>query len=134
MFEQFPVVASFTGLPHSPDVSTGDAKRFSSEIRKEAEKGPNFAGHFTIAKWGCGSGCISWAIIDAATGKVWPAPFTVSGTGCGDSAEYCEQKIEFRINSELIVVTGARNEKGAGHYFYRWHNGSLSLVQASERK
>jgi hypothetical protein len=43
-----------------------------------AEGGPNFAGHYTVALWGCGTSCQSFAIIDAKTGAVTLGTFTLS--------------------------------------------------------
>ena len=31
-------------------------------------KGPNFAGHYFVVNWGCGSGCLMLVIVDAMTG------------------------------------------------------------------
>ena len=54
-----------------PVIKTAEARRFRTMIREAAAKGPNFAGHFTVAEWGCGAGCVSVAIIDAATGSIY---------------------------------------------------------------
>jgi hypothetical protein len=62
-FDDFPVVKSFHGKPAAPVFKTRGP--FPAEIREAARKGPNFAGHYTIAEWGCGSGCVSFAVIDA---------------------------------------------------------------------
>jgi len=33
--------------------------------------GPNFAGQFTLVRWGCGSSCIMYAVVSAKTGRVY---------------------------------------------------------------
>lgn len=58
-FEQFAVTESFTGPPAKPILNTPGDRFFRTMIRKGAAKGPNFAGHHTIAVWGCGTSCIS---------------------------------------------------------------------------
>ena len=74
-FDEFPVSDSFTGPPASPDVkSTRLAHRFRTVIRRGAQAGPNFAGHFTLVRWNCGSGCIMYAVIDATNGRVFEQP------------------------------------------------------------
>ncbi len=47
-----------------------DAKNFSTAITKAVQGGPNFAGHFTIAEWGCGTACEDHAIVDVVTGNI----------------------------------------------------------------
>lgn len=131
-FGDFPAGDRFAGKPSLPQLSTPQARRFRTLLRDEAARGPNFAGHYTVARWGCGAGCISWAIIDARGGRVWFAPFTVA-PACADDSDACLPSLEFRPDSELMVISGARNEQGAGRYFYRWHAGVLTLLKAVER-
>jgi hypothetical protein len=44
---------------------------YRTRLRDGAKKGPNFADHFTLVAWGCGSSCQEWAIVDARTGQVF---------------------------------------------------------------
>ena len=133
-FTDFPVKDVFVGTPATPVLSTRGARLLRSILSKEAASGPNFAGHFTLARWGCGAGCVSWAVIDAVNGVVLFPPFTVSdATGFSDP-ELAQHSIDFELNSELIVVNGARNESGAGEYYYRWHSNKLSLLYSIEYK
>src|SRR3954451_8378561 len=61
-------------------ILTAEDGQFRTRIREGATKGPNFAGHFTVVSWGCGSGCLSFVVVDAASGKVnWSSPFQVLG-------------------------------------------------------
>jgi hypothetical protein len=132
-FEDYPAAGPFHGPAAPPDLSGKKVRMFRSVLRDQAARGPNFAGHYTVAQWGCGAGCISWAIVDAQSGKVWLAPFIVSAP-CGDDSDDCVPAINFRPDSELLVVTGARDEQGAGRYFYRWHDARLTLIHAIERQ
>ncbi|HJU07914.1 MAG TPA: hypothetical protein VJ727_05460 [Rhodanobacteraceae bacterium] len=131
-FNQFPVKEHFRGRAARPNLSSPRAHLYRTVLRDAAKNGPNFAGHFIIALWGCGSACASWAMINARTGAVWFAPFTVSAPPCKDSPAFCNQSIDFELDSNLIVVTGSRNETGAGRYFYRWDDGRLSLIDKIE--
>src|SRR5262250_1611988 len=74
-FEDYPATADFKGKPAAPVLATKSARMFRTQIREAARKGPNFAGHYTVAEWGCGSGCVTIAVIDAVSGKVFDAPF-----------------------------------------------------------
>ena len=131
-YKDYPVVADFQGKPAAPVLDTPEARMMRTQLRQQAATGPNFAGHFTLARWGCGAGCASWAIIDARSGKVWFAPFQVSDATVPDNPELRQYSIDFKIDSELIVANGALNGEGAGTYYYRWHNGSLTLIYSRE--
>jgi hypothetical protein len=79
VFADHPVTERFTGTPAMPDLASApDAKQFATRINEGAKKGPNFAGHYTIIEWGCGSECQRSAIVDAKTGAVYFPDFTSS--------------------------------------------------------
>jgi len=74
-FGMFPAPDNFRGKPATVDLrSHPDAHTYRSRLREGAAQGPNFAGHYTIVQWGCGSSCQKFAIIDAQTGKVYIYP------------------------------------------------------------
>ena len=136
-YKDYPAVQDFHGKPVSPVLSSSKARMMRTQLRQEASSGPNFAGHFTLARWGCGAGCVSWAIIDARSGKVWFAPFLVTdvtGATTLRDPECGQHSMDFRIDSELIVVNGSVDPDGenAGTYYYRWHDGSLTLLYSKE--
>ncbi len=62
IFEEKPALVNFDSRP--------DAKLFQSTITEQSAEGPNFAGHYTVATWGCGTECQGFAIIDAITGEI----------------------------------------------------------------
>ena len=134
-FENYPSeLGNQSKLASEVDISNADVRKYRTALRSAIKEKPNFAGHFTVAKWGCGSACISWAIINRENGKVWLSPFTVSSPACTEHPEYCGPEINFRESSELLIIVGARNEEGAGRYYYRWHNNELQLLTAEESK
>lgn len=49
-----------------------EAKEFETEITESVfnSPGPNFAGHYTVASWDCGSDCQSHAVVDNNTGEI----------------------------------------------------------------
>jgi hypothetical protein len=47
---------------------------FRTRLTDAAKESPNFAGHYRFTIWGCGSECISGAIIHLETGKVFSPP------------------------------------------------------------
>ena len=64
-------VEKFEGKPAIVNFATNPkAKRFYTAITTQTSGGSNFAGHFAIAGWGCGTGCGGYAIVDSITGKI----------------------------------------------------------------
>jgi len=51
---------AFQGTPARLQIVEEKHRTFRTAITDAARKGPNFAGHYTVAEWGCGSGCMSW--------------------------------------------------------------------------
>ncbi len=128
-FDDYPVREVFRGKPAPPVLSTTEARRFRTELRRQAASGPNFAGHFTLARWGCGAGCVMGAIIDARTGEVWFPKFRVEDAFTSEGRIAIHHSTEFQIGSELVVATGVVNEQDAGTAYFRWHDGMLSLIR-----
>jgi len=92
-FDKFHVTDEFKGKPANVDLrSHPDAHTYRSRLREGAAKGPNFAGHFTIVQWGCGSSCQRFAIVDAQTGKVYIYPGMTS------------YGMVYHLDSKLIVI------------------------------
>jgi len=64
-------VKTFNGPPPKVNFSRyPEAKLFYTRITEAASLGPNFAGHFTFAYWGCGMLCFQYVIIDSITGNI----------------------------------------------------------------
>jgi len=92
-FAQYTVTDSFAGIPASVDLRSHPwAPVYRTVLREGAWRGPNFAGHYTIVTWNCGStDCATVAVVDAVTGHVY---FTFD----------VESDIHFRRTSRLLVV------------------------------
>src|SRR5215210_1857780 len=107
-FKDFQVKEQYSGKTHALVLSR-EARMFRTRLREAAKGKPNFAGHYIVVKWGCGSACVEGAIIDAKTGRVYMLPATL----CCWTAMVDDNfdPVEFRLNSRLIIFSGARNER-----------------------
>jgi hypothetical protein len=123
-FRNYPAEADFRGMPARPKLTTSKERTYKTRIRTQERRGPNFAGHFTLAKWGCGSPCLDFVIIDARTGAIYDSNFIV---GCADNNSL-EAKIEFKLTSRLLVMTGFKDSAGCGTDYYEWNGKQLTLV------
>jgi hypothetical protein len=118
-----PAKEPFSGKPAAPDFkSDPDAKRFASRIKEGAAKGPDFAGSYTVVQWGCGSGCQSFVIVDAKSGKVYTPGFST------------ERGLCFRKDSSLLIadpITDKSMEEVPTRYktsYYQWDGNKLDLI------
>src|SRR2546426_308539 len=78
-----PAAVDFTSAP--------DSRRYRTVLTGAAARGPNFAGHYTVGTWGCGSSCQSNVVLDAATGRI------VASFNSSMGAAY-------RLDSRLLLV------------------------------
>jgi len=92
-FDDYPV-DTVTLTQHAPiDFdSHPKASTFRDALKYGIKEGPNFAQHYTIVTFGCGTTCQAFAIVDAYTGAVYFPDF-VSSVG-----------VKFRLNSNLLIV------------------------------
>jgi hypothetical protein len=137
-FAQFPAAPIFKGKPALPVLKTPNQRRFRTMIREGAAKGPNFAGHYTIADWGCGAGCVSIAVIEAKDGAVYDGPFQVlswamykyEGQYPSNTPEFVP--LDFHTESRLLIARGCPEEDNCASYFYEWVSPKFKLIRKME--
>jgi hypothetical protein len=113
------------------------ARTYRTSLREQLhDEGINFAGHYTLAIMGCGTGCSITAIVDARDGRAY-FPRVLDGwtSEIGDYQFAEGEDIRtFRANSRLLRVVGRprispRERWGpSGVYFYEWANNRLRQV------
>jgi len=130
-FKDYPVKNIFTGSPASPKLNE-DNRSFRTRIREGSKASVEFAGHYTVPRFGCGTGCSAFFIVDSVTGKVY------DGFGVSDLPDDWLSKQsgteplrwEFHPNSRLFQITGCINEKDCGYYDFLMVDGKgLTLVK-----
>jgi len=111
LFEDFPVVEEFHGKLARVDLSSHpNARAFRTRLRDSAQKGPNFAGHYALVRWGCGNECGQSLVIDLRTGKVYglaePPSEPPLGRAVRVKGELLEfsRGVNFRLTSKLLIV------------------------------
>jgi hypothetical protein len=129
-FQDYPVTDVFKGKPASPILATEGQRLFRTMIREGAAKGPNFAGHYAIAEWGCGSSCMSIAVVDAASGNVYDPPFhSLVMFSTAHPRDY--QGPVYRLKSRLLIADGCldEDETKCGTYYYEWKSNQFKLLR-----
>ena len=127
-FANYPVVARYRGPRAAPHLRPGTvAWQFRTRIREAATQPPNFAGRYVLATWGCGTECVSYAIIDAKTGAVYFGNKTVCCWGMAVPDDF--EPVRGQLDSRLLVCTGLLNEQGSNKaHYYTFANGRLAAV------
>ena len=119
--------------------SARGAGSYRTRLREGAKEGINFAGHYTLVQWGCGTGCLDAAIIDGKTGRVY-FPDQLGGAGLWSWSDNFYDPLQFKPNSRLLVLTGfPASESNSEHpksglYYYEWTGTRLRLVRLIAKK
>lgn len=115
------------------------ARHYRTLLRgQQRDEGVNFAGRYTLASVGCGTGCSITAIVDARTGKAY-FPTELNGwTGIVGDYEppEGEEPWTYHANSRLLRATGRPNigdpleerHGPSGIYYYAWDGARLRQV------
>lgn len=117
-----------------------NANMFRTNLRNAAKEGVNFAGHYILTTWGCGTNCTQSAIIDARNGRVF-FPDQLEGAGFG----FCElpddtEPIVSRADSRLLILSGFKggdlslNNAPCGIYYLEWTGTKFNQVKFEEKK
>jgi hypothetical protein len=94
------LIPVFNGKLTAPNFESNLAsKNFITRIKAACEGGINFAGHYTLVEWGCGTACQTGVLVDRKTGEIHDRPTSSLGT-------------DFKSNSTLFIENiGAVDKK-----------------------
>ena len=121
-FDAFPAPVMI-GKPAAVNLNShSGSRKFRTALRIGASEGPNFAGHFTVVTWGCGTDCVQHALIDAKTGTVFfPPEIATIFTFWGGPESPGVQEAQFRIDSALLILAGQTpTHSDLGLTYLRW--------------
>lgn len=132
--------------------SNKNAKTYRTNLRNAAKGKVNFAGHFILTTWGCGTNCSQSAIIDARDGRVFfsgefegvvqgfcDLPPDANPT---DSSEMPDEYAPFvyKADSRLLVLNGFRggdfDDKKArcGAFYLEWTGKQFKQIKFTPGK
>ncbi|WP_322054898.1 hypothetical protein [Paraburkholderia bannensis] len=133
-FDDFPATTS--KRPRATDgavklhLTTAFTKRFTTVLHEEFQQPANFAGHYRVAIWGCGTDCRSFAILDKTTGTAYTLEHVelIAGVMGND-----DERIDFRRDSRLLVIAGEFDDDDArrGKFYYLWTGQRLEQIYSS---
>lgn len=124
--------------PAKLDLSDPEDRTFRTRLRAAAKRGVNFAGHYLVTAWGCGTGCLNGVVINAKTGKIYYPKFLNNfGLGNGEWAQNLEA-VDFKINSRLLVINGfigGEDElNDEGKYYLEWTGTDFKRVYFEKKQ
>lgn len=137
-FEDYSVEL-YDGPLAAPDIRhSARSRTFRTRLRDWAKSKPNFAGHYVLATWGCGTDCTSLAIIDSISGEIFHPTGATYNVAVnihhslleGGSSWHGGGAIQYRANSRLLLLIGNPEEKKArGLFYYKWEDNKLKRVR-----
>jgi hypothetical protein len=121
------------------------ARQYRTVLREQITQGPNFAGHYRVAVWGCGSSCSMFAVVNLHTGRViTPEGFShTSGVyfGLDNQKLFPEAQrdywlLGFTKDSRLLVVLGDldEDESREGAFYFVLDRERLRLIHSTPVK
>ncbi len=127
-FSHYPARTIFKGKPAAVILDSAQARKFRTRLREDSQRGPNFAGHYTIVFWGCGSGCAQLAAVDAFNGKIVWLP--LDWVDIPDKADVTTNR-NFHLDSKLLVVTRSNYDAHATFtaYYYVLNHNRLRMIK-----
>lgn len=132
-FEQYPAPL-YQGI-HAKDIQLKNddfANTFRTRLRAALKSPVNFAGHYVITTWGCGtSGCFMGAIVDVKTGQVYSHELLGPIIGKFVDDEWLGGNLSFKPDSSLLIASGVF-ESLAGKeatFYINFQQGQLQILQ-----
>jgi hypothetical protein len=131
-FEDYPARGVYRGRPARVRLDSKQARMFRTRLREDSRSGPNFAGHYTVVIWGCGTGCAQMGVVDARTGRVYFPPLEYMDIPDMETAE--SHARDFRLNSRLLVLTRNHYDGKGGYtaYYYLFDDNRFRLLREAE--
>ena len=111
-FSDYPV-SKFTDKAVPVELTTEQEQMFRTRLTDASKQPIDFAGEHVLAYWGCGASCTVAAAVSVKTGQVAFFP----GTICCNQSDF--NKLDYKLESNLLIVTGYINEDGVyGRHYY----------------
>lgn len=116
-FEDYPVAETWNGPAAPVKIESRAERTYRTRLTEASKQPPNFAGHYRFTVWGCGSNCMTGAVVDLVTGRIVPLPddgshayFSICQSAFDPSGVACH------LNSRLMIVKcGPNLHRAARH-------------------
>jgi hypothetical protein len=124
----------------APQLTSRQVVAHRSTLGAEAANGPNFAGNYTIAAWGCGYSCSAAAVINLTNGRV-AFPDELGRISTRYVRDWVSDRplryrgMRFNPNSRLLIVIGTAigDETDESAVYYEWTGAGLRQLAVIPR-
>lgn len=131
MYSPYKATETFSGKSATLDAKSHPyARRYRTVLSGQLSAGPNFAGRYVIASWGCGTSCLAHAIIDANTGKVY-VPKAIESSSMNFPCDI-DSGLHYRRNSSLLIQVVPDGLEEAVVTAYNWKQRKLQKMESSK--
>jgi len=140
-FATYPVIREEVANPKLDLTSNPMARKYRTVLREEIAKGPNYAGHYRLVYWGCGTSCAMFAVVNLKTGRViTPESFSevVGVRFYADeflpSTDSDGWGFRYKRDSRLLVIAGALlsdSESREGAFYFVLKGERLHLIHST---
>lgn len=128
-FGDYPAGKIYQGPAAAPNLDK-EQQDYRTQIVADAKSQVQFAAHYTVPVFDCGSDCSMFYIVDAITGRVYDGLAVVEFPDTWEAQfSNAPQRVEFHPESRLLKISGCPNEKNCGYYDYVMIDGKgLKLI------
>jgi hypothetical protein len=140
-FDAYPVIREKVANPRLDLTSNQVARKYRTVLRLGITEGPNFAGHYRLIHWGCGTSCAMFAVVNLKTGRV----ITPEGFwGVGGVNLYADEFLpntesdgwgfRHKGGSKLLIVAGtllSDNDSKEGAFYFVLNDEKLQLMHST---
>jgi hypothetical protein len=125
-FTDYAVRDIFRGRAAKVDLGSPENRNYRTRLKEAAAQKANFAGHYVVTTWGCGTSCANGAAVDLTSGKVTFLPATIC---CWGDVDKDFKPAQFEARSRLIIFHGQLNEEGpAGPHYFQLEDGAFKRL------
>lgn len=120
-FSDFAVSPETAPAPAALQDDTAFARKYRTRLGDGLHDLPvNFAGHYVMITWGCGTTCLDGGMVDARTGQATPLPFLLDSFGSFEIN--IDDPLLFREDSHLVIMLGRLRAEDdiPRQYFFDW--------------
>src|SRR5262249_54373272 len=125
-FEDYPARGKWKRKDLAVTLDTQFHRWYRTRLRAAGTQPANFAGHYSLVDWGCGTECAYGAVVDLNSGR---ATFLPSIICCRRGEIYDSQPMGFSMESRLLVLSGwDGTDRPMGEHYYEIAGGKFRYI------
>ncbi|MFQ6371756.1 lipocalin family protein [Shewanella sp. YIC-542] len=106
-------------------------KQQAAIVKSYADTAVNFAGHYVVVNWGCGSSCLDGVMVDVRDGKIYHLPSLEGYSDIGNGVDHKADSI-LLVTSHTLSTTNPKDGKPVtetNRYYWLWNEASKQFIR-----